>query len=272
MTVGDALREAAEKLSDTSDSARLDADLLMAHALETDREAMLLHHLDCECPTGFDELVARRVGHEPLAYIIGHREFWSLDFAVGPGVLIPRPDSETLIETACRALKDRPPATILDLGTGSGALLLAALSEWPEAQGLGVDRSEAALAYARKNAERLGLANRARFRIGDWGAGEDGRYDLILCNPPYVAPDASLMADVADFEPDAALFAADGGLAAYRDIVPQLDVLLAAGGVACLELGAGQSVPVSRLCAEHGLKSAVARDLADHARCLLIHN
>ena len=272
MTVRDALRAATEKLSRASDSARLDAELLMAHALGTGREAMLLDYLDAEVPETFDALVARRADREPLAYIVGHREFWSLDFAVGPGVLIPRPDSETLIEAAVRARADDPPATILDLGTGSGALLLAALSEWPAAHGLGIDHSETALSYARRNAERLGLSDRARFRRGNWGEGETSRFDLILCNPPYVEPDADLSPDIADFEPDAALFAADGGLADYRAIVPQLRNLLADSGVACLELGAGQAAEVARLCAEQALETAVARDLAGHERCLIIHN
>ncbi|WP_299322147.1 peptide chain release factor N(5)-glutamine methyltransferase [Parasphingopyxis sp.] len=272
MTVRDALRAATATLSAMSESARLDAELLMAHVLGTEREAMLLEHLDAAVPEAFDALVARRAAHEPLAYIVGHREFWSLDFAVGPGVLIPRPESETLIEAAIKARVDNPPAAILDLGTGSGALLLAALSEWPDARGLGIDRSEAALGYARKNAERLGFADRASFRAGNWGDGETGRYDLVLCNPPYVASDAELSPDIANFEPEAALFAADAGLAAYRAIVPQLKGLLAEGGVACLELGAGQSVAVSRLCAEQGLETAISRDLAGHDRCLIIHN
>jgi len=269
MIVRDAVRAAAERLSDTSDSARLDAELLMAYALGVGRETMLLRHLDSDFPENFHDLVARRAGHEPLAYVVGYREFWSLDFAVGPGVLIPRSDSETLIEAACGAFEDKSPMTILDLGTGSGALLLAALSEWPEACGLGIDRSDRALAYAHKNAERLGFADHARFRTGNWGEGEENLYDLILCNPPYVVPDAGLSPDIADFEPDAALFAADDGLGAYREIVPQLGGLLADGGIACLELGAGQSAAVSGLCAEQGLKTAIRRDLAGHDRCLL---
>jgi release factor glutamine methyltransferase len=270
--VRDALSAAAATLSATSETPRLDAELLMAHALGESRETMLLRRLDGQSPSAFDALVGRRARREPLAYITGTREFWSLDIEVGPGVLIPRPDSETLIETARRALAKRPPSTILDLGTGSGALLLAALSEWPDAKGVGVDWSDAALAAAGRNAERLGLADRARFRKGDWGVGEERRYDLILCNPPYVDPAARLMPDVADFEPEEALFAGDEGLAEYRRIVPQLPGLLAEAGVACLELGIGQSSAVSRLCADQGLVSEVSRDLAGQERCLLIHS
>ena len=263
---------AASRLEPVTDTSRLDAELLMAHALDLTREVMLLAHLDAEVPEAFEALVARRENREPLAYIVGHREFWSLDFAVGPGVLIPRPDSETLIEAALEACAGNPPEAILDLGTGSGALLLAALSEWPKARGLGVDVSEQALAYARRNAERFVLADRAQFRTGDWGTGETEHYDLILCNPPYVERGAALAPDIMNFEPPAALFAAEDGLAAYREIVPQLRALLAKSGIACMELGAGQSDPVGALCAEHGFETAIRRDLAGHDRCLIIHS
>ncbi|MGJ8535953.1 MAG: peptide chain release factor N(5)-glutamine methyltransferase [Parasphingopyxis sp.] len=272
MKVRDALRAATATLAKTSESPRLDAELLMAHALGEGRETMVLGGLDAETPSGFEALVARRAAHEPLAYITGSREFWSLDLAVGPGVLIPRPDSETLIETAVRELAGRPPSTILDLGTGSGALLFAALNEWPAATGMGVDRSDTALAYARKNAAQLGLAERARFRKGHWADRIAERYDLILCNPPYVDPAASLMPDVADFEPGEALFADDDGMADYRYIVPQLPELLSDGGIACLELGVGQASSVTALCERQGLFSAIYRDLAGLERCLLIHS
>lgn len=272
MNVRDALRAATQRLAEASTSPRLDAELLMAFAMGKSRDALLLRHLDDEVLPGFEELVQRRLLREPLAYITGSREFWSLDFAVGPGVLIPRPDSETLLEAAVRELAGRPPATILDLGTGSGALLLAALSEWPAATGVGVDQSDTALAYARKNAERLGLSGRTQFRKGHWGDAETDRYDLILCNPPYVDPAAPLMADVADFEPEEALFANEDGLADYRYIVPQLPELLSAQGIACLELGAGQAAAVAALCEPQGLVSAIFCDLSGHERCLLIHS
>jgi release factor glutamine methyltransferase len=272
MNVRDALRAASERLAQTSTSARLDAELLMAYAMGESRDAVLLRRSDDDAPPEFDALVQRRLSQEPLAYIVQSREFWSLDFSVGPGVLIPRPDSETLLETALRALAGRPPSTILDLGTGSGALLLSALTEWPAAKGVGIDQSDTALAYARKNAERLGLAGRAQFLKGHWGDDETDRYDLILCNPPYVDPAASLMPDVADFEPQDALFADEAGMADYRYIVPQLPELLSVGGIACLELGAGQAAAVTELCAQQGLVSAVSGDLSGHDRCLLIHS
>ena len=155
---------------------------------------MLLGRLDEDAPAAFEPLLARRLAHEPVAYISGRRAFWTIELEVGPGVLIPRPDSETLIEAAVEHFGAAGPRSVLDLGTGPGTLLLAALDQWPGAVGLGVDSSEAALDFARRNAERLGLADRARFRLGDWAEGVDERFDLILCNPPYVEPDADARA------------------------------------------------------------------------------
>jgi release factor glutamine methyltransferase len=264
------LRAATEKLAPVSDTPRLDAETLMAHALGVTREAMLLSHLEDAAPEGFAGLIERRRAREPVAYITGIREFWSLPIAVAPGVLIPRPDSETLIEAALEACK-APPARILDLGTGSGELLLAALSEWPEARGLGIDRSEAALAIARKNAERLGMEDRADFRVGDWGTGLSERFDLILCNPPYVEDSADLPPDVRDFEPAEALFAGAEGLADYHRLAPQIARLLLPEGTACVEIGESQQESVSGIFAANGLKSALRRDLAGRPRCLVIH-
>src|SRR5688500_1883337 len=156
---------------------------------------MLLDRLDREAPEGFEPLLARRLAHEPVAYITGRRAFWTIELEVGPGVLIPRPDSETLIEAAVERFGARGPATVLDLGTGPGTLLLAALAQWPAARGIGIDRSEHALRFARRNAERLGLGDRAAILSGDWAAGLEGRFELILCNPPYVEAGAPLPAE-----------------------------------------------------------------------------
>jgi release factor glutamine methyltransferase len=186
-------------------------------------------------------LVQRRLAHEPLAYIIGRRAFWTIELEVAPGVLIPRPDSETLIEAALAHFGDTGPRRILDLGTGPGTLLLAALDQWPGASGIGIDASEAALAIARANAKRLGLAARAEFRLGDWSEGMEERFDLILCNPPYVEAGAALPADVADWEPHGALFAGRDGLEDYRRLAPQVPRLLAPDGIACFEIGQGQA-------------------------------
>lgn len=264
-----ALAAAATALAATSDTPRLDAELLMAHALGTPRETLLLRHLDDPAPASFAPLLARRLAQEPVAYITGTRAFWTLDLEVGPGVLIPRPDSETLIEAAIAHFSDNAPATMLDLGTGPGTLLLAALSEWPGATGVGVDASDIALDYARRNAARLGMAARATFRHGDWATGIAGRFDLILANPPYIGATEALPADVRDYEPASALFAGADGLDAYRAIIPDLPRLIAPGGIALLEIGATQGGPVSALVQEAGLDVAVRHDLAGRARAVL---
>jgi release factor glutamine methyltransferase len=231
---------------------------------------MLLGGLDADAPAAFEPLVARREAGEPVAYIIGRRAFWTIELKVGPGVLVPRPESETLIEAAVDHFGDRGPATILDLGTGPGTLLLAALAQWPEAQGLGIDASEEALSYARTNAAELGLQERARLRTGDWAADLHDRFDLILCNPPYVEQGADLPRDVVDWEPHIALFAEGDGLAAYRRIAPDIKRLLAPGGIACIELGAGQAEAAAPLFEAEGLRAARRADLAGHIRCLAL--
>lgn len=270
MPVRDALTAAARRLASTSDTPRLDAELLMAEAMGVTRDTLVLSRLDAEAPEAFDALVARRAAGEPIAYIIGGRGFWTIELAVGPGALIPRPDSETLIEAAAARFGAAGPARILDLGTGPGTLLLAALDIWPHATGLGVDRSEPALTYARENAERLGLSSRAEFRVGDWAEGVAERFDLLLCNPPYVESAASLPRDVAGWEPHEALFAGADGLDDYRRMAPVLGGLIAPGGIACIEIGSSQQVAVMALFIGAGLKTQVRHDLGGRARCLIL--
>ncbi len=265
MRVREALNDAAARLAAVSDTARLDAELLMAHALGVERDALLLHRLDDPAPAAFDTLLGRRLAHEPVAYLTGRRAFWTIELQVGPGALVPRPDSETLIEAAIAHFADRPPRRILDLGTGPGTLLLAALDQWPEATGVGVDASEAALAWARRNA-----IPRAEFRRGDWGEGLAERFDLILCNPPYVEAGADLPADVARHEPAAALYAGGDGLDEYRRIAPQLARLLAPSGVVCVEIGAGQCISAAALFAAGGFTVESRRDLSGTERCLVL--
>ena len=271
--VADNIRTATNLLTGISDTPRLDAELLMAHALGVERQAVLLDPARYEVPELYAHLVARRMAHEPIAYILGHRDFWTIRIEVGPGVLIPRPDSETLIEACLELHRARGagwPATILDLGTGPGTLLLAALSEFPAAKGLGIDASECALAYARDNAATLGLAERASFGAGDWAAGVSGQFDLILCNPPYIAETEPLMPDVADHEPASALFAGTDGLGDYRRIIPDLPRLLAPGGAAILEIGHAQRISVGDLARAAGFAVTCRQDLGGRDRALLL--
>jgi release factor glutamine methyltransferase len=242
----------------------------MAHALGTSREEMLLKRLDEDAPPAFEPLIARREAGEPVAYIIGRRAFWTIELEVGPGALVPRPDSETLIEAAVEHFQGRAPGRVLDLGTGPGTLLMAALSQWPEATGIGIDASPEALAYARRNAERLGLAGRAELRVRDWTSGLAGRFDLVLCNPPYVEAGAVLPRDVAGWEPPEALFAGPDGLDAYRRLAPLLRPLLAPRGLACLEIGAGQAEAVAALFEAQGFTISSRMDLSNIPRCLLL--
>ncbi|WP_235976594.1 peptide chain release factor N(5)-glutamine methyltransferase [Sandaracinobacteroides hominis] len=266
------LRGAAETLP--GDTPRLDAELLLAHVLGEERLAVLASReaVSETDAVRFERLLARRRTHEPVAHILGEREFWSLPFRVNRDVLVPRPDSETLVAEALAHFRGRPPERVLDLGTGSGALLLAVLSEWPEARGLGIDLSEAALAVARDNAARLELADRATFRAGDWVEGVEGRFDLILCNPPYIEAGAELMPDVALFEPASALFGGVDGLDPYRLLFPRMAGLLAPGGVAIFEFGVGQEVALGALAAEAGLASRLANDLSGRPRAILLRD
>ncbi len=249
-----------------SATPRLDAELLLAHALGIERSALLLD-LDRPVPDSFAALVERRFAHEPVAYLTGQRGFWSVDLAVGPGALVPRADSETLIGAA---LGHFPAGAgdVLDLGTGPGTLLCALLAEWPEARGLGVDRSAEALAWARTNVANLGLASRAALVCGDWAAAVAGRWRCIVANPPYIATHEALPPEVADHEPAAALFAGEEGLDDYRAIVPALPQLLADGGAVFFEIGATQAAAVSALLAGAGFAVEVYRDLAGRDRCL----
>lgn len=269
--VNEALRLATDRLNSTSDTPRLDAELLMAHALEVERGALLLDPRKYQTPDEFGSLVARRMSHEPLAYITGFRDFWTLRFAVGPGCLIPRPDSETLIEAMLAHVRDSNAAFhILDLGTGPGTLLLSALSEFPYARGLGVDSSDIALGYARQNAEDNGLSSRATFQRGNWAEGLNGPFDIILCNPPYIGADEALMDDVVKYEPASALFAGQDGLDDYRRILPQIAEYLSADGFAILEIGHRQRADVSLLAEQCGFHVQSKQDLGGRDRALIL--
>ena len=270
MNVAVAIRAAAARLEASSDTARLDAELLMAHALGITRAQVLLFRMEAEAPEAYEALVERRLGHEPVAYITGATEFYGMDLAVSPAVLIPRGDSETLIDAAHTHFGAGSPSRILDLGTGSGCLLLAALSLWPWAQGVGLERSAPALAVARANAQRHGA--QADMREGDWhapGWAEGlGQFDLILSNPPYVEEVADLAPNVRDHEPHSALFAGAEGLDDYQVLIPQLPTLLAPQGIALIEIGYQQAEAVAAIAAKAGFASKLHHDLGGRPRAL----
>jgi release factor glutamine methyltransferase len=265
------LRETVEALAATSDTPRLDAELLMAYALGVSRSELLLRHTGAPVPGTFAALVERRLGYEPVAYILGEQEFRGLAFKVTPDVLIPRGDSEVLVETALGACPQA--CSVLDCGTGSGALLLAVLAELPEASGVGIDRSCAALVIAGENARSLSLAGRTRLVERDWtapGWAEDlgGPFDLILANPPYVEEAADIAPSVHAHEPHGALFAGPEGLDDYRILVPQLPGLLGPQGVAVVEIGHAQAEPVTAIATAAGLTATLHHDLGGRPRAL----
>ena len=247
-TVAGLLAEASRALAAAGiENPRREARLLLAHATGLDQPTLLRDlHTPLDAPA-LPALLARRAAREPLALITGRQGFWTLDLAVTADTLIPRADTETLVEAALAACPVAP-SRILDLGTGTGALLLATLAEWPHATGVGVDRAEGAARLARRNAATLGFAARAAFLCGDWATAIDARFDLVLSNPPYIASAAiaGLMPEVARYEPRRALDGGADGLDAYRAIAAALPSLLRSGGIAVLELGIGQGRPRRR--------------------------
>ena len=256
------------------DSPRLDTRLLLAHAMNARPDSLVGNiEVPVEVRQQFEAFVTRRILREPVAYITGRREFWSLEFDVGPGVLIPRPETETLIEQVLESFPDKSASlSIVDLGTGTGCLLAACLSEYPNAQGVGIDASEAALAWARRNIEKLGLGNRCRLELGSWDAIPTSKADVILSNPPYVrSQDIPLLApDVRLHEPLSALDGGEDGLDAYRVLGLVLVGGLKPEGLAFLETGAGQGEAVSAILNAQGLRTTrIATDLAGIGRCVV---
>ncbi|MEP0189121.1 MAG: peptide chain release factor N(5)-glutamine methyltransferase [Erythrobacter sp.] len=271
--VASTMREAAHRLSEVSDTPRLDAELLMADALGVTRSQMLIGHQTAEIPTKFAQNLNRRMRSEPVAYILGKAEFFGREFTVTPDVLIPRSDSEVLIETALELASNAK--RVLDLGTGSGALLISAVLELPDASGIAIDASQPALNVALANAQRHGLEQtRAIFRHASWrseGWAEDlGSFDLILCNPPYVEADAELDIDVRDFEPSEALFAGPDGLDDYRIIIPQLREFMNENAVAIFEIGHTQAEAVTEIAKSGGFATETRKDLANRPRCVIL--
>jgi release factor glutamine methyltransferase len=265
------LDEATRLLAEAGvDNPRADARLLLAHVLGISRDQTLTATATQAQDAQFAALVTRRCDREPFAYLTGRKEFWSLDFDVGPGVLVPRPDSETLIEEALRIVPDRGAALrIADLGAGSGAILIAALKEFPNATGIGFESSKRAFGFAAANAARL-IGARADIRLTDWDKAQ-GPFDLVFSNPPYIPSHQieSLEPEVARYEPRAALDGGPDGLEAYRALAGLLPGLLRRGGHALLEIGQGQESAVAPLF--QGLELLrIAPDLSGAARCVIL--
>ncbi len=274
-TFGGALAQGAARLAAAGiEAPGREARLLLAHAAGASPESVFAfpeRRLGADDVAHFHALLGRRAHRQPMAQVLERREFWSLDFRVSPSVLTPRPESETLIE-AILAARPRPGASILDLGCGSGCLLLALLAELPRACGLGVDIDGDAIAVAADNGRALGMGARARFAVGDWGASVAGAFDVIVSNPPYVASAdiASLAPEVRRHEPRLALDGGTDGLEAMRAMAAHVARLLAPGGIAAIEIGAGQGAAVEAIFATRGLSlPALWRDLAGIGRCLL---
>jgi release factor glutamine methyltransferase len=272
------LTQAASRLYDAGvESPRREARRLLAYAIGVRQEDIIagqVADLTAQNIATFESVLLRRLAREPLAYIIGSREFWSIEFAVGAGVLIPRPESEILIEEALRLVPGGNGALrVLDLGTGSGCLLLTFLSERPTARGIGVDISQDALVFAKRNGKILDIEGRAEFVLGDWAENISGSFDVIFVNPPYV-PESELPClepEVERYEPRAALDGGADGLYAYRRIAASIPSHLGSKGLAFFEIGQGQAESIGKLLTQAGLAlEGSVCDLAGIPRCLVV--
>jgi release factor glutamine methyltransferase len=277
MTLGEALARAATRLGKAGiERPQAEARILLEAASGRGRGQIIAfpeHVLTAAQWETFESQVSRRCAREPISRILGNREFWSLQFAVGPATLDPRPDSETLVAAVLARIPDRNAAlAILDLGTGTGCLLLALTSELPQARGVGIDIDAAARDTAAANAAALGLGARAEFRLGDWARDISAQFDVIVSNPPYIESLAidGLAPEVAQYDPRGALDGGPDGLSAYRALIPQAAQRLKSGGLIALEIGAGQGPAVRALAMDAGLTDlGSAQDLAGIERCLL---
>lgn len=286
ITIQQAISDAVIRLHECGiESAQLDASVLLAHALGLTKESIILQRnkiINNHDIKAFSKLVSRRAEHEPIAYITGRKEFWSLDFIVTRDTLIPRPDSETLVDAALQRAKKiadsrNKPLTladisILDIGTGTGCLLISILKELPSAHGLGVDISEPALQVAENNGNIHGVNNRIRFRKSNWHDDINEKFDLIISNPPYITNSdlPLLMKDVINFEPHLALASGIDGMDSYRAIAKNIHSKLNQNGYALMEVGIGQAKHVARLLENNGLEiDEVRKDLAGTQRCVI---
>lgn len=279
-TIGAVLADASRRLAAAGiEAPQREARLLLGRASGLGATALIgwpERPVAAEAVRRFEQVLARRLAHEPIAKILGRREFWSLDFAVTADTLDPRPDTETLVAAVLAEIPDRrAPLRIADLGTGTGCILLALLSELPAAWGVGIDRSAAAARVAAGNAAALGFGRRAGVAVGDWAAALAACFDIVVSNPPYIASAAiaGLAPEVRDYDPRAALDGGADGFDAYRRLAPDCARLLRPGGLAAFEVGAGQAGSVAALCHAAGLSLlGIRADLAGIDRVVLARN
>lgn len=276
-TIGALIAEGAASLKEAGIEAPMrEARLLLGHAAGIGLSTLIgwpERAVAADAAEIYRGFITRRLKHEPVSRILGHREFWSLDFTVTAATLDPRPDTETLVEAVLAQLPDRQaPRRLADFGTGTGCILLALLTELPQSYGVGIDRSAEAARVAAGNAVSLGLAGRTGFVIGDWAESVAGGFDVVVSNPPYI-PSAQierLDAEVADYDPLTALDGGADGLDAYRHLAPEFARMLKPGGLAAFEIGQGQDRDVAALCQAAGLQVIEIRsDLAGIGRAVI---
>lgn len=275
-TLADLYRQAVRRLTACGvDSPKLDARLVIEYVLSLPVGGVVANPQARLTPAARESVafaLVRRCGREPVSRIIGYRGFWKLDFTLGPGVFDPRPDSEVLVETALRIAHGQDALRVLDLGCGSGCLLLSIVQELSSSCGVGVDISDEALAIAILNAQRHRLNHRVVFHCSDWCQELRESFDLIVCNPPYIRDDelAQLPLEVGDFDPRIALAGGADGLESYRTLASQLGAHLAPGGSVLFEVGCDQATAVASLLKQRGFRiREILTDLAGHKRCVV---
>lgn len=267
--VAQALAEITAQLKHAGiEEPRREARLLLSFALGTNAAGLLAR--DEVDPAIYASPLARRVMREPLAYITGHKEFWGLDFLTSPATLIPRPDTETLIEAVLDS--GQKPNTVLDLGTGTGCLLLSCLHEFKNAYGVGIDLNPEAAQLAYCNAQKLGLERRCSFLAGNWADALSAKFDLILSNPPYIERSdiPTLMPEVSTYEPKTALDGGASGLVAYESIISTLALILAKNGQAVFEIGIGQMGAVEKIARSYGFSTSSRKDISGVERAVIL--
>lgn len=277
MTRAEALAKATVRLKNVGvETPGLDAKIILLATESIDSASLIAApETPLESQEKFDSAIARRCLREPVSKILGHRDFWKHRFIVNSDVLDPRPDTELLVETALIEASGNQPERVLDMGTGSGCILLSLLSELPGITGVGTDISDAALEVAQQNAEALQLNDRVHFMISDWFSGLDETFNLVVSNPPYISTteNVTLSPEVIDWDPEVALFAGMDGLQAYRKIASGLSTVLKPDGTALFEIGFGQANSVKAIFERAGFKRISSRfDMGGIERCLIVQH